>query len=122
MRQFLMVLAVLMVAGPALAAGPYIVSDPDPEATLYRMRLSSDGGVTWGPWTEGPPVGQALKFDLGGVARGTYKGEAQAGGNVEVTDSTSGQVSTVFQWSSSAPFSLRVTPGKSPIHIKAATD
>lgn len=118
MKRLLIIAAILVIAATAMAAGPYIVADPQTDATKYRMRLSADGGVTWGTWTEGPPVSNAMRFDLEPVPKGTYKGEAQAGGDVTVTDTTTGAVSTVFQWSVSAPFGLKKTPGNSPIHIR----
>jgi hypothetical protein len=107
---------VLALATLALAT-PFIVADPQ-SATKYQMRLSADNGVTWGAWVQGDPVGGQMKFDIGTTPAGTYKGEAQAGGNVTVTDSTTGNTSTVFKWSTSAPFSLTVVPGQKTLNIK----
>ena len=108
---------VMVIAAAALAA-PFIVSDPQPEAQKFRMRLSADNGVTWGAWVEGVPVGNALRFDIAGTPKGTYLGEAQAGADVELTDSTTGQVSTVWQWSPSAPFVLKVRAGQKVANIR----
>jgi hypothetical protein len=116
MRKLFIVLAILAVAALAIAS-PFIVADPS-TATKYQLRLSSDNGVTWGAWVQGDPVSGALKFDIGSTATGNYKGEVQAGGNVTVTDSTTGNVSTVFGWSASAPFLLVIQPGQTVINIK----
>ena len=115
-----MVIVVLALASLAMAA-PFIVADPQ-VATRYQMRLSSDGGTTWGPWVQGDPVSGAMRFDIGTTAAGNYRGEAQAGGNVSVTDTTTGNVSTVFKWSTSAPFQLTVVPGQTIINIKVITE
>jgi hypothetical protein len=114
---FGLVLFVLAMAALAIA-GPFIVADPQTDATKYRMRLSADNGTTWGSWVEGNPVSNALKFDIAGTPKGTYLGEAQAGGNIELTDSATGQVSTVWQWSASAPFLLKVRAGQKTANIK----
>jgi hypothetical protein len=82
------------------------------------MRLSADNGVTWGAWVEGNPVAGAMKFDIATTTPGAYKGEAQAGDNISVTDSTTGVVTTVFGWSASAPFLLNVKAGQKTINIK----
>ena len=59
MKRLLIIAAILIIAATAIAAS--IVSDPDSEALRYRMRLSADGGATWGVWAEAPPVAQAMK-------------------------------------------------------------
>src|SRR4030067_839606 len=94
-------LSILLFTSLVLAE-PFIVSNPQTDATKFRMRLSADNGVTWGPWSEGNPVSNAMKLELQPVTPGNYKGEAEAGGNVTVTDSTSNQTSTVFKWSDPA--------------------
>lgn len=116
MRKLLIIASILVIAATAMAS-PFIVADPNP-ATKYQMRLSADNGVTWTAWTQGDPVSGAMKFDIGATPAGNYKGEAQAGGNVSVTDTTTGQVSTVFKWSASAPFQLTVVPGQTIIKIR----
>lgn len=121
MKRLALALAILAMA-VSVMADPSIVSDPDSEALRYRMRLSLDNGATWGTWVEGPPVAQAMKFDISGTARGDYKGEAEAAGETKVVDIATGAVSTVIQWSNAAPFSLAVKPGKTPTGIKAVTD
>jgi hypothetical protein len=98
-------LAILLLAGVAFAE-PFLVADPMSEATRYRVRLSADNGTTWGSWVEGTPVNQAARFDLGGTPSGNYRGELQAYGSWRLTDSTSGQTSTVTTWTPSAPFLL----------------
>ena len=117
MKRLLIILAILIFSSPAMAA-PFIVADPQIDVTKYRMRLSADNGVSWGTWVEGNPVGNSLKFDISGTPKGTYLGEAQAAGNVELTDSTTGVVSTVWQWSASAPFVLKVRAGQKTTSIK----
>jgi hypothetical protein len=117
MKRLLIIAAILMLTVAAFAA-PFIVADPQTDATKYRMRLSSDNGASWGSWIEGDPVGNALKFDISGTPKGTYLGEAQAGDNTELTDSTTGNVSTVWGWSASAPFALKVRPGQKTANIK----
>ena len=116
LKTFLSLCLVLVLVTAALAA-PFIVADPQ-TATKYRMRLSADNGVTWGSWVEGNPVNGALRFDVSETPTGSYKGEAQAWGKVSITDSTSGQISTVFMWSPSAPFVLSVTPGMMIMNIR----
>lgn len=112
---------ILLALAAAAAAGPFLVADPQ-EATKYRMRLSADGGATWGDWVEGSPVNGALRFDLAGTPAGNYRGEAQAGGVVSVTDAATGQVSTVPLWSASAPFSLTVRPGQTVVNIRVIAE
>ena len=107
---------VLILAAVALAS-PFITADPQ-TATKYRIRLSSDNGATWSAWTEGAPIAGAMRFDIAGTAPGSYSGEAQAGDNITLTDSTTGQVSTVFGWSASAPFLLTVRAGQRTVNIK----
>jgi hypothetical protein len=116
--KFALIFLLLLVCFSIAIAAPFIVADPQVDVTKYRMRLSADNGVTWGSWVEGDPVGNALKFDISGTPKGTYLGEAQAGANVELTDSTSGVVSTVWQWSASAPFVLKVRAGQKTANIK----
>jgi hypothetical protein len=116
MKKLLLIIAILAVAALAIAS-PFITADPQ-SATKYQMRLSADNGATWSAWVQGDPVSGAMKFDIGTTPAGSYKGEAQAGGNVSVTDTTTGQVSTVFKWSASAPFSLTVVPGQTIIKIR----
>ena len=111
------IFAILLFALPALAQ-PYIVADPQADADKFRIRFSTDNGVTWGAWAEGPPVDGGLKFSIAGVAPASYKGEAQAGATVELTDSTTGVTTTVEAWSDSAPFLLTVRPGNAPAKIK----
>ena len=116
MKKLFLTLAILAVAAMAIAS-PFIVADPQ-TATKYRMRLSADNGATWSAWTEGAPIAGAMKFDIAGTVPGNYKGEAQAGDNITLTDSTTGQVSTVFSWSASAPFLLTVKAGQKTINIR----
>lgn len=111
-------LSILLFTSLVLAE-PFIVSNPQTDATKFRMRLSADNGVTWGTWSEGNPVSNAMKFDLQPVTPGNYKGEAEAGGNVTVTDSTSNQTSTVFKWSDPAPFVLSIPSLTKPTGTKA---
>jgi hypothetical protein len=116
MKKLFLTVAILAVAALAIAS-PFIVADPQ-TATKYRMRLSADNGATWSVWTEGAPISGAMKFDIAGTTPGNYKGEAQAGDNITVTDSTTGQTSTVFGWSASAPFLLTVKAGQKTINIR----
>jgi hypothetical protein len=114
--RLILVLAVLVFAASA-SAEPFLVADPQP-AAWFAMRLSADNGATWSAWTEGPPVSGALRFDLGSVPPGQYKGQARAGGNVEVTDDTTGVKSVVWRWSDPSPFSLSVSTGVPPKNLK----
>ena len=116
MKKLFLTLAILAVAALAIAS-PFIVADPQ-TATKYRLRLSSDNGATWGAWVEGVPVTGAMKFDIAATPAGNYKGEAQAGDNISVTDSTTGVTTTVFGWSASAPFLLVVKAGQKTINIR----
>ena len=120
MNRLLMIIAILISASIAIAS-PFIVADPDPTVTQYQIRLSSDGGTTWGNWVQGNPVANTMRFDIGTTPAGNYKGEVQAGANVTLTDSTTGQTSTVFKWSASAPFLLVVPTGKTVTHITVTT-
>ena len=115
--KFALIGFMLLVCFTLAIASPFIVADPQ-TATRYRMRLSADSGATWGTWVEGNPVSGAMRFDIAGTAAGSYKGEAQAGGNVSVTDSTTGQVSTVWMWSATAPFLLNVAAGQTVVNIR----
>ena len=118
MKKLFVLIAVLVAFVGLALASPFIVADPQVDVTKYRMRLSADNGATWSAWTEGDPVNDALKFDIAGTPKGNYLGEAQAGANVEVTDSTTGNVSIVWQWSASAPFLLKVRAGQKTANIK----
>jgi hypothetical protein len=117
MKRLILILAILFFAVPALAQ-PYITADPQTDATKYRIRFSTDGGVSWSPWTEGPPIDNALKFNIAGMQVADYKGEAQAGAVFEVTDTQTGQVTAVDEWSASSPFLLRVKRGNAPASLK----
>ena len=117
MKKLCVLIAVLVAFAGLALASPFIVADPQ-VATKYRMRLSADNGATWGAWTEGVPIAGAMKFDIASTTPGNYKGEAQAGDNITLTDSTTGQTSTVFGWSASAPFLLTVKAGQKTINIK----
>jgi streptogramin lyase len=122
MKKHLFIIALVLLAMAAVAvAAPFLVADPQ-EAAKYRIRLSADNGANWGAWVEGPPVNGALRFDIAGTPAGNYTGEAQAGGDVSVTDSTTGQVSTVFMWSTSAPFLLTVRPGQAVVNIRVIAE
>ena len=116
MKKLFLAATILAFAAAAIAS-PFIIADPQ-GATKYRMRLSADNGATWGAWVEGAPIAGAMKFDIASTTPGNYKGEAQAGDNITVTDSTTGQVSTVFSWSASAPFLLTVKAGQKTINIR----
>ena len=117
MKNLFIVLAILIFAAPAMAT-PFVVADPM-TATKYQMRLSSDNGVTWGPWTEGAAVSGAMRFDVGANPAGAYKGEAQAWGvTSSLTDSTTGVTTTVTGWSASAPFLLNLKAGQKIVNIK----
>jgi len=106
MKKLLISIIVLSLVSIAFAE-PFIVCDPAQNVSKYQLRLSADNGTTWSPWTEGPAQSDgSMKFDLVSTPPGNYKGEAQAFGTYQVTDSTTGQVSTASGWSSSAPFLL----------------
>lgn len=110
-KVFVLAVLSLLLFTQASSAEPYLTADPQPEATAYRVRLSTDNGTTWGAWTLGPPVQQRLLFDLRPIAPDDYTGEAQAQGTYTVTDSTTGATSSATVWSDSAPFRLTVPPG-----------
>ena len=117
MKKLFVLITILVAFATIALAAPFIVADPQ-TATKYRMRLSADNGATWSTWTEGAPIAGAMKFDIAGTTPGNYKGEAQAGDNITLTDSTTGQTSTVFSWSASAPFLLTVKAGQKTINIR----
>jgi hypothetical protein len=117
MKKLFVLLAILVAFTGMALATPFIIADPQ-VATKYRMRLSSDNGATWGAWVEGVPVTGAMKFDIAATPVGNYKGEAQAGDNISVTDSTTGVTTTVFGWSAAAPFLLTVKAGQKTINIR----
>ncbi|MCU0589848.1 MAG: hypothetical protein MUC33_01290 [Desulfobacterales bacterium] len=100
-------LCLLLFAQASAFVEPYLSADPQTDATKYRIRLSTDG-TTWGAWTVGPAVSNAMRFDLGGVPPADYSGQAQAGAVLSVTDQTTGQTTTADRWSTSAPFLLKV--------------
>lgn len=115
MKRFI-ILSILLFAATAMAS-PFVVADPS-SATNYRLRLSTDNGVTWSAWAVGSAVSGAMKFDLSTTTPGNYKAEVQSGGEATVTDSTTGQVTTVVLWSASSPFLLKLTPGQKTVNIK----
>ena len=115
----LFVLLVVLAAMVGLAfAQPFLVSNPQTDATKYRMRLSTDAGATWGTWVEGPAVNNALRFDLANIPPASYQGQAQAGAVYTVTDSTTGQTTTADTWSTSAPFVLNVQSSSPPAAVR----
>lgn len=118
MKRLMMAIGVLLLLSSLAFSEPFLVCDPQPEAIKYRIRLSADAGTTWGPFVEGPPVNSAMRFDLNNTPVGNYTGEAQAAGSYEVTDSISGQISSIEYWSAPAPFVLKVKPGKTPEKVK----
>jgi hypothetical protein len=96
----------------------FLVSDPQTDATSFRIRLSADNGSTWGAWSVGPPVSNAMRFDMSTYPAGTFKGEAQAGLTTSVTDTTTGVTTTSTAWSASSPFGLRTPSKVSPKAIR----
>lgn len=121
MKRLSIILAILIFAAPAMAS-PLVVADPQ-SATKYRMRLSADNGVTWGAWVEGNAVSGAMRFDVGANTPGPYKGEAQAWGvSTSLTDSTTGVVTTIIDWSASSPFVLNLKAGQKVVNIKVITE
>lgn len=104
-------IAAILIAGYGLAmAGPFVASDPQQEATKFRLRLCGPDGSNCGAWVEGAPMNGGCWFDLASVARGTYKGEAQAyGPTATLTDLQTNQTSSVSDWSPSAFFDLTLT-------------
>ena len=112
----LVAITLLLFAQAIVFAEPYLGADPQTDATKYRMRLSTDGS-TWGAWTVGPPVSNAMRFDIGGVPPADYSGQAQAGAVLSVTDQTTGQTTTADRWSTSAPFLLRVPSLSQPREV-----
>ncbi len=112
-------LSLLLFTLASAFAEPFLTCDPQDYATAYRIRFSADNGVTWGPWSEGPAVYGAMRFDLADVPVGLYRGEAQAGQATQVADLTTGVITESLYWSDSAPFSLKV-PGQrtAPAKIK----
>ena len=115
MKRFI-ILSILLFATSAMAS-PFVVADPSP-ATNYRLRLSTDNGVTWSAWAVGSTVSGAMKFDLATTTPGSYKAEVQAGGEVTLTDSTTGNVTMVIFWGTSAPFLLNLKAGQKTVNIK----
>lgn len=117
MKKLFLILVILVFAAMALAQ-PYITADPQTDASKYRIRFSTDGGATWSTWTEGPPVNNALMFDISGMPVNNYNGEAQAGSEWELTDMTGMITTTVDAWSASSPFLLKIKRGNAPAQLK----
>jgi hypothetical protein len=117
MKRLIVVFAIILFTVP-VSAQPYITADPQTDASKYRIRFSTDGGVSWSPWTEGPPVNNVLLFNIAGMPVNDYRGEAQAGAVFEVTDTQTGQVTAVDEWSASSPFLLRVKRGNAPASLR----
>ena len=115
-KVFITLVMVFVLASVAFAE-PFLVADPQTDATKYRIRLAVGTGP-WSSWVEGPPVNSALRFDLGGTPAANYKGEAQAGATISVTDTTTGVVTSTDMWSPSAPFGLNVTTSSTPRGIR----
>lgn len=112
---YFLTVAIFIMASVAAMASLVVVSDPQPEASKFRMRLCTPDGSTCGEWVEGNPVNGGCWFDLASVPRGTYKGEAQAYGQIaSLTDSSTNQTSTVSDWSLSAFFELDLTTLSAP--------
>ena len=105
--------AVLIIAVfvTSVFASPFLSSNPNADHTKYQLRLKAAASQAWGQWSEAQPVEAHLWYDLGAVPPGDYNGEVQGYGSWTATDQTSGQESTVQQWSPSAPFLLHVSPG-----------
>jgi hypothetical protein len=118
MKRSIAILFFMLVFSAIVFASPFIISDPQTDATKFRMRLSADNGATWSAWVEGDPVSGGAKFDLAGVQKGVYKGEMQAGAYCSVTDSTTNVTTTVWIWSESAPFVLDQQISGKPVNIK----
>ena len=116
MKKLFLILAVLVFAVPAMTQ-PYITADPQTDASKYRMRMKVKDSATWGDWVEAPPVDNRLLFDISGVPTNHYDGEAQAGAEWELTDMTGMITTTVYAWSASAPFLLKVKRGNAPAQL-----
>lgn len=108
---------VLMSAAPALSE-PTLTSDPQDGVTKYRVRLGPAA-----EWTEADATAEgAAWFPLSAWPRGKYPTcEIQAGGNVKITDTTTGAVTEGWQWSASAPFAYEKMTGEKPSGIKMIT-
>jgi hypothetical protein len=84
------------------------------------MALAPLGQPTnFGAWGEGAAKAGAAWFNLESVPDGKYKGQIQAGGDITVTDTTSGISTTAFKWSSTAPFDLSSGTGSKPTGLKS---
>jgi hypothetical protein len=119
-KMLLVVVAVFLclIFNQSNSHAQFLVSDPQTDATSFRIRLSADNGATWGAWSVGPPVSNAMRFDLSGYSAGTYQGQAQAGLTTSVTDTTTGVTTTSTAWSASSPFGLRTPSKVSPKAIR----
>lgn len=123
-RVGIAVIALLMMfalfVAQARAEGPYLTSDQQVGVTKYRMALAPFGQPTnFGAWAEGAAKSGAAWFNLESVPDGKYKGQIQAGGDITVTDTTSGISTTAFKWSSTAPFDLSSGTGSKPTGLKS---
>jgi hypothetical protein len=104
---FFLIVAILIIGYGLVIAAPFIISDPQPEAVKFRMRLCDPNGANCSSWVESNPVNGGMMFDIAGVPKAAYKGEAQAYGVTDsLTDVQTGQVSTISDWSPSAFFVL----------------
>ena len=117
-KLFVIILFMLVFISNLCLASPFIVCNPDDTVYKYRVRLSSDNGTTWTEWVESNPLNNAMHYDIGALTPGTYKGEAQAGGLYELTDSADGAITSVMYWSESAFFILKIKPSGKPTILK----
>lgn len=117
MNRIFIILSIVFIAASAVWADPFLVADPQTDATKYRIRLQVGNG-TWSSWSVGNPVNNAMRFDLAGTPAANYNGEAQAGATISVTDTTTGTTTSTDIWSVSAPFGLNVTTSSIPKVIK----
>ena len=99
-----LIIAILLFS-TTVWAGPFLVCDPDPDVTEYKLEW--DSGAT-------EYINAPLRYDANTLAEGDSSGNIYAGGVWKVD----GEDQEVFEWSDPTPF-LLTRPSKplSPTNI-----
>jgi hypothetical protein len=109
-KAFLVLLAIFFTASIACAK-PFLTCDPQAGITKYKIETPIQAGIVahWEIVVDAEPDG-SLKWDLQNWphGKGTFTGNLYAGGDWQVTDSTTGIVTTVFDYSIPSAFAIKV--------------
>jgi hypothetical protein len=113
--SILFIASVLIAFVNSVEAKPFLSCDPNAGITQYKIEIPAQGAFTT-HWEKIVPARAdgSLYWDLAEWphGKGTFNGQVSAGGDWEVTDSATGNVTTVFQFSTPSAFIIKVPSHK----------